>query len=114
MIWAGDLEEDFNPSTLKVDKQSGYVYHPSPKPTLKSLRNRLEENSKNHPYGTYSLLSSSLVLERLADGLEIDPNSFEQGKGGSIEWKGKRYSMGIIEDEVDVATNKRYRVDDLA
>ena len=49
-----------------------------------------------HPFGPYSLLSSALVLQRLASGLDIDPDAFADGKGGSIEWKGERWEMGIL------------------
>lgn len=89
--WAGSLTEPFQPEKLVVDPETGYVYHPSPQPSRR--RKGREEDSK---YGPLSLLGSNLVLSRLADGLEIDPDAFEKGKGGSIEWKGRRYELGLL------------------
>jgi len=56
------------------------------------------EGVQANPYGAYSLLSSALVLQRLASGLDVDPDAFRKGKGGSIEWKDERWEMGIIKD----------------
>jgi hypothetical protein len=100
LLWAGTYTSTFDPSSLKVDPDTGYVYHPSPLPLLQSGRKRVEEHgSKANPYGQYSLLSSALVLQRLATGLDVDPDAFGDGKGGSIEWKGKRWEMGILSAE---------------
>lgn len=112
LTWAGNLQSNFQPFALKVDSETGYVYHPSPVPPLTSLRKQVTENY--HPFGAYSLLSSSLVLQRLASGLEIDPDLFAEQQGGSIEWHGKRYNMGIIQDGIDVFRDRRIRVDDRA
>ena len=112
LTWAGNLETEFDPSALKVDSETGYVYHPSPVPPLTSLRKQITKDF--HPYGAYSLLSSDLVLQRLASGLDIDPDAFVNHQGGSIEWHGKRYAMGIVQDGVDVLRNRRHRVDDRA
>jgi Domain of unknown function (DUF4505) len=112
LTWAGTLETEFDPSALKVDAETGYVYHPSPFPPLTSLQKKVTKDY--HPYGAYSLLSSALVLQRLASGLDIDPVSFADHQGGSIEWKGKRYTMGIVQDGIDVLLNRRHRVDDRA
>ncbi|PWN33864.1 uncharacterized protein FA14DRAFT_108073, partial [Meira miltonrushii] len=99
LSWAGTLQTEFNPSALKVDAETGYVYHPSPVPPLTSLRKQVTKDF--HPYGAYSLLSSALVLQRLATGLDIDPDAFADQHGGSIEWHGKRYNMGIVQDGID-------------
>lgn len=80
-----------------MDPETGYVYHLSPVSPLRSARKRVEEGgSTANSYGKYSLLSSALVLQRLATGLDVDPEAFKEGKGGSIEWKGKRWEMGVI------------------
>ncbi len=42
------------------------------------------------------LACSNLVLSRLAEGLDIDPDAFDHGVGGSIEWKGRRYKLGLL------------------
>lgn len=112
LSWAGSLQTKFDPSALKVDSETGYVYHPSPTPPLTSLRKQVTKDF--HPYGAYSLLSSALVLQRLATGLDIDPDAFADHHGGSIEWHGKRYNMGIVQDGIDVLRNRRHRVDDRA
>lgn len=103
----------FQPDKLKVDQDTGYLFHPSPEPPLASLRRKAEQGASYHPYGAYSLLSSNLVLQRLASGLELDIDCFADGVGGSIEYKGRRYDLGLLSEE-DAARNRRYRVDDLA
>jgi hypothetical protein len=97
--WAGTYTSTFDPSSLKVDPESGYVYHPSPISPLGSVRKRVEkEGVQANTFGAYSLLSSALVLQRLATGLDVDPDAFPEGKGGSIEWKGERWPMGILQE----------------
>lgn len=97
LLWAGSYTSTFDPSSLMVDPDTGYVFAPSPLPPLRSARKRVEEHGvQSNPYGQYSLLSSALVLQRLATGLDIDPDAFLHGKGGSIEWKGKRWYMGVL------------------
>lgn len=90
--WAGTRQESFRPDELMVDPTNGYVYHPSP------LRpnSRRKGTDRASPYGKYSLLGSNLVLSRFADGLEIDPDVFHEGQGGSIEWHGRRYQLGLL------------------
>ncbi|SPO30950.1 uncharacterized protein UTRI_05426_B [Ustilago trichophora] len=95
--WAGSLIEPFRPDQLMVDPSNGYVYHPSPRPS--SRRRQGGEKEKESKYGKLSLLGSNLVLSRLADGLEIDPDAFERGQGGSIEWQGKRYELGLLKPD---------------
>ncbi|GAC98097.1 hypothetical protein PHSY_005686 [Pseudozyma hubeiensis SY62] len=96
--WAGDLWEPFQPEKLVVDPSNGYVYHPSPKPShRRSTRSSKEgEGEDEQRYGSLSLLGSNLVLSTLAEGLEIDPDAFEKGSGGSIEWKGERFQLGLL------------------
>lgn len=90
--WAGSLAEPFRPDSLVVDPRNGYVYHPSPQPSSR----RRSKNGSVERYGSLSLLGSNLVLSRLAEGLDIDPDAFERGVGGSIEWKGQRYDLGLL------------------
>lgn len=92
--WAGTLTEPFRPDELMVDPENGYVYHPCPQPT--NRRSKKSEGERQSRYGQLSLLGSNLVLSRLAEGLEIDPDAFEKGSGGSIEWKGQRYELGLL------------------
>lgn len=116
LTWAGNLTHPFDPSKLKVDPETGYVYHPSPVPPLRSVQRRVSEaaspieEAAANPFNTYSLLSSALVLQRLATGLDLDPDQFDRGAGGSVEWKGQRYEMGILSD-ADAVRHRRHRVD---
>ncbi|GAK66206.1 uncharacterized protein PAN0_012d4428 [Moesziomyces antarcticus] len=93
--WAGTLQETFEPDKLVVDPNNGYVYHPSPQPTRRRWQTR-DDSTEVQRYGALSLLGSNLVLSRLAEGLDIDPDAFEHGVGGSIEWKGRRYKLGLL------------------
>ncbi|ETS62270.1 hypothetical protein PaG_03343 [Moesziomyces aphidis] len=93
--WAGTLQETFEPDKLVVDPNNGYVYHPSPRPTRRK-RQTNEDSAEVQRYGALSLLGSNLVLSRLAEGLDIDPDAFDHGVGGSIEWKGRRYKLGLL------------------
>ncbi|KAJ1042363.1 hypothetical protein NDA10_002286 [Ustilago hordei] len=93
--WAGTLTEPFLPEKLVVDSSNGYVYHPSPQPSRRR-RKGAEGTETGSKYGSLSLLGSNLVLSRLAEGLEIDPYAFEKGLGGSIEWQGRRYNLGLL------------------
>lgn len=90
--WAGTLTEPFQPDKLVLDPSNGYVYHPSPQPS----RRRKSDQEAPSRYGSLSLLGSNLVLSRLAEGLEIDSDAFENGIGGTIEWKGKRYELDLL------------------
>lgn len=95
--WAGNQWEPFQPEKLVVDPSNGYVYHPSPRPSRRRSRGSKEaEDEGEQRYGSLSLLGSNLVLSTLAEGLEIDPDAFEKGSGGSIEWKGERYQLGLL------------------
>nr|CDI55202.1 conserved hypothetical protein [Melanopsichium pennsylvanicum 4] len=93
--WAGTLTEPFQPEQMVVDPENGYVYHPSPK-RQNRRRNKSDTSQDVKRYGELSLLGSNLVLSRLAEGLEIDAELFEKGVGGSIEWQGKRYDLGLL------------------
>ncbi|UZJ52156.1 hypothetical protein CBS101457_001476 [Exobasidium rhododendri] len=98
--WAGTFTCKFEPSSLRVDSETGYVYHPSPIPPLRSIQKKIEaEGPTANPYGAYSLLSSALVLQRLATGLDVDPDAFVDGEGGSIEWDCQRWRIGIIQKD---------------
>lgn len=90
--WAGTKLEAFRPEELVVDPSNGYVYHPSP--SRPNSRSKIVD--KTSPYGKHSLLGSNLVLSRFAEGLEIDPDQFHRGQGGSIEWNGRRYQLGVM------------------
>ncbi|SPO29604.1 uncharacterized protein UTRI_05426 [Ustilago trichophora] len=93
--WGGSLTEPFRADELMVDASNGYVYHPSPRPSRRRGKQG-GEKEKESRCGKLSLLGSNLVLSRLADGLEIDADAFERGQGGSIEWQGKRYTLGLL------------------
>ncbi|GAA5835200.1 hypothetical protein JCM11251_006642 [Rhodosporidiobolus azoricus] len=87
LLHAGVQPFPFDPSSLRLDPATGYLFHPSPIPR----RSKTGES----PYGPYSLLRSSLVLEHFSDSLELDEN------GGSYAFAGKRYSIGRLrEDDV--------------
>lgn len=92
--WAGSLEEPFQPDKLVVDPKNGYVYHPSPQHSRR--RGSGNSNVEASKYGSLSLLGSNLVLSRLAEELDIYPEKFDQGEGGSIEWNGRRYRLGLL------------------
>lgn len=92
--WAGSLLEPFRPDQLLVDPANGYVYHPCPQSTRRKQRSAREATQPR--YGPVSLLGSNLVLSRLAEGLDIDAEAFEQGEAGSIAWKGQRYKLGLL------------------
>ncbi|KAI5476374.1 UPF0598 protein C8orf82-like protein [Pseudohyphozyma bogoriensis] len=88
LTYAGTLIEPFQPSTLLVDPDSGYLYHPSPR--QKSRRSSATSPTTSQ-YGEYSLLRSSLVLEAFASSLRM-----EDERGGSFEWEGKTWEIGVI------------------
>lgn len=94
--WAGSLWEPFQPDKLIVDPSNGYVYHPCPQPSRRRRGPRSSDVETEQRYGGLSLLGSNLVLSQLAEGLEIDPDAFEKGLGGSIEWKGERFQLGLL------------------
>ncbi|BGP12709.1 hypothetical protein JCM10213_008847 [Rhodosporidiobolus nylandii] len=85
LTYAGSLSTPFDPFSLRLDPSSGYLFHPSPLPR--------RAKTGLSPYGPYSLLRSSLVLERFSDGLELD-----EDKGGSFEYEGRRYPIALLRD----------------
>lgn len=44
------------------------------------------------PFGPYSLIASQVVLQHLADGLQMD---LEAG-GGTLIWRGREYALGSL------------------
>jgi len=90
-------------------RESGYLYHPSPYPRTLTWNKRVKaaqevgEPLPPKPFGPYSLVSSSLVLDNFSQGLNLTPETFDQGKGGTIEWKGKKWEIGVLQpgDRVD-------------
>ncbi|GAA6047196.1 hypothetical protein JCM3770_006946 [Rhodotorula araucariae] len=84
--YAGTLTLAFDPTALRVDPETGYLFHPSP---ISARRNK----GASSRYGPYSLLRSSLVVEHFAKSLELD----EYG-GGSIAYEGERYQLAPLED----------------
>ncbi|CAO1620356.1 unnamed protein product [Parajaminaea phylloscopi] len=94
--WAGDRYTDFQPSRLRVCRDSGYLYHPSPFPATTSWTKLLAKTGDKgmppSPYGGYSLLSSQLVLSHFAGDLDVSDS------GGSIVWQGQRCSIGLLQD----------------
>ncbi|GAA6032816.1 hypothetical protein JCM8097_000810 [Rhodosporidiobolus ruineniae] len=91
--YADTLSTAFDPSSLRVDPSSGYLFHPSPLSRRSRSRSTKAEEPAASPYGPYSLLRSSLVLERFSDSLELDDE-----KGGSFEWAGMRYKIGLLRE----------------
>ncbi|GAA5896596.1 hypothetical protein JCM5296_004185 [Sporobolomyces johnsonii] len=85
LVYAGDLTVPFDPTSLRVDSLTGYLFHPSPTPG--------RARDKVSPYGPYSLLRSSLVMERFSHSLELDDE-----RGGSFEYEGKRYDIGVLKE----------------
>lgn len=84
LTWGGDYTMPFQPDRLRVHPDTGYLYHPSPTPPLRSRANRA-------PYGAYSLVASHVVLQRLADGLEIEDD------GGTVRWQGATHALAPLE-----------------
>ncbi|KAK0561407.1 hypothetical protein OC861_005824 [Tilletia horrida] len=100
--WAGSLTINFDPASLVVDSETGYLYHPSPNTAI--------VDGSSPSYGTHSLLSSALVQEHFASSLEYgsqhegavgtsalpsDSSSVEAEEvAGSIEWRGRRWNLG--------------------
>ena len=83
LTYAGSLATSFQPNALKVDPESGYLYHPSP------------PQRRKHSSTDYSLLASNLVLHRFADTLDINPN-LDRQHAGSITWKNSRFNLGFL------------------
>ncbi|GAA5887641.1 hypothetical protein JCM6882_001479 [Rhodosporidiobolus microsporus] len=82
LAYGGAQTLPFEPSSLRLDPSTGYLFHPSPVPR--------RSKTGISPYGPYSLLRSSLVLERFSDSLELDED------GGSYDFEGKRHSIGRL------------------
>ncbi|WFD33668.1 hypothetical protein MCUN1_000481 [Malassezia cuniculi] len=59
LTWGGDFTMALQPDKLLVHPETGYLYHPSPTGLL------------GDSFGPYSLVSSTAVLQRLADGLDV-------------------------------------------
>ncbi|ORY75026.1 hypothetical protein BCR35DRAFT_306441 [Leucosporidium creatinivorum] len=94
LTFAGSNTHPFDPTSLRSDLR-GYLYHPSP-PSPSLRRRSLSPSpspSSPSPFGPYSLLRSSLVLEAFSKSLQID----EEG-GGSFEWDGRRWEIGRLEE----------------
>lgn len=89
LSYAGYSTIPFDPSNLRVDPESGYLYHPSPLPNQRRQRS----GQLISQFGPYSLLRSSLVLDNFADSLEM-----ENDESGSFEWEGKRWKIGKLAD----------------
>ncbi|WAQ82122.1 hypothetical protein PtA15_2A435 [Puccinia triticina] len=64
LMYGGSLKKSFEPSRLKYDRSTGWLFHPSP-------------SAKNH--GCYSLLSSSILSDSLQDSIDL-------GSAGWIRW----------------------------
>ncbi|WFD30180.1 hypothetical protein MSPP1_001197 [Malassezia sp. CBS 17886] len=97
LVWGGDHLMQIDPAALLVHPVSGYLYHPSPMSPLHSRR-----RANQSPYGAYSLIASSVVLQHFADGLDIDlgsPGRLPDGRacGGSVQWRGTAYPLGILQ-----------------
>ena len=105
----GDYTMPMDPTQLLVHPETGYLYHPSPYPPLSRWQRRAQEGVPS-PYGRYSLISSYAVLQRLAQGLDIDPE-LHQGErrddgrpcAGTVEWRGERHRLGLLDPEQDLA-----------
>ncbi|WFC97686.1 hypothetical protein MYAM1_000405 [Malassezia yamatoensis] len=100
MTWAGDYEEEFDPSALLVHPLTGYLYHPSPACPLR--------RAPPDPYGKFSLVSSYVVLQTLAADLDIDlerSDTLPNGRqcAGTISWHNITYPMGVLRPEEDLA-----------
>ncbi|CAO1613265.1 unnamed protein product [Sympodiomycopsis kandeliae] len=106
LTWAGDRTFGLSVEKLKVCSQSGYLYHPSPLPHTSKWQKATDAQRQEtpSPYGRYSLLSSSLVLSQFSEGLEVDPDLFHRGQGGSVQWRGDKYDIGVLK-EGDLATD---------
>lgn len=78
-----------------LTSENGYLYHPSPaSPVL------------GDSYGPYSLVSSTAVLQRLAEGLEVyDDTGPVRADGrheaGTVAWAGTKYSLGLLRVGID-------------
>lgn len=58
------------------------------------------------PYGAYSLIASSAVLQHLADGLELEDHAGYLANGrrraGTIAWQGCTYALGVLRPATDL------------
>lgn len=84
LLYAGTLTTPFDPTSLRADPHTGYLYHPSPRPP--------RDRDPAERYGAYSLLRSSLVLTRLREGMDVD----EDGSGRFV-WQGERRTFSLLE-----------------
>ncbi|WFD23002.1 hypothetical protein MEQU1_001686 [Malassezia equina] len=87
LVWGGDYTMPWDPTQLRVHPDTGYLYHPSPMPPLRRAKARGVS-----PYGPYSLIASQVVLQHLADGLQMD---LEAGVG-TLTWRGREYALGSL------------------
>ena len=84
--------------------KTGYVYHPAPTPPLRSYARAVERARAEgstpppNPYGGYALLSSSLVLARLAHGLDLASDVRAGEEAGEIEFDGTRHRLRALEE----------------
>lgn len=113
LTWAGTMEMPFDPSSLRVSPETGYLYHPSPTtaPSAAAQRRRARKTNASSadtngptrlseavektasPYGPYSLLRSSLVLEHLAGSLEMDDTA------ATFNYKGTLHRVDLLPEE---------------
>ncbi|KAG0151872.1 hypothetical protein CROQUDRAFT_667577 [Cronartium quercuum f. sp. fusiforme G11] len=85
LSYAGTLTTSFHPESLRVDPTTGYFFHPSP--------------GRKGRYGKFSLLRSSLVLDRLRTALVLDEEAQDHQPIGWLEWQGKRWPIGRLQPE---------------
>ncbi|KAA1094474.1 hypothetical protein PGT21_022487 [Puccinia graminis f. sp. tritici] len=70
LMYGGSLKRTFEPSRLKIDRSTGWLFHPSP-------------SEKNN--GRYSLLSSSILFDSLQDSIDLE--------AGWIKWEQDKFPI---------------------
>ncbi|KAI7964688.1 hypothetical protein MJO29_002786 [Puccinia striiformis f. sp. tritici] len=73
LIYGGSMKKTFEPSQLKFDRSTGWLFHPSP-------------SEKNN--GRYSLLSSSILFDSLQDSIDLEASW--------IKWEQEKFAISPI------------------
>ncbi|KAH8916462.1 hypothetical protein BT69DRAFT_774060 [Atractiella rhizophila] len=88
---SGSSKLPFQPESLKVDPESGYVYHPSPAPPSTVAAGAAS------PFGKFSLIRWGLIMNKFEKAPELEMNHKGLFKGGRVFWSGKTWELGVLE-----------------
>ncbi|KAJ3133789.1 hypothetical protein HDU90_005627 [Geranomyces variabilis] len=107
LTYAGTLKHPFSPEALYLSRTTGRLYHslegatstvtglalPPPLWMLDSAGAPTTEkstgNDSNAPPPTLGLIKSSLLLSRLAEGMDVE--------GETFEWRGRAYPLRMVQ-----------------